>query len=67
MLLKLNGTHPLLVCADDVNPLGDDINVIKKNTGAIIDDRKSWSEVNTDGTYYSYMLSRHRSAEHKDS
>jgi hypothetical protein len=30
--LKLNETHLLLVYADDVNLLGDDIETIKKNT-----------------------------------
>jgi hypothetical protein len=28
--LKLNGTHQLLVYADDVNLLGDNVHIIKK-------------------------------------
>jgi hypothetical protein len=28
--MKLNGTHQLLAYADDVNPLGDNIDTIKK-------------------------------------
>jgi hypothetical protein len=35
--LKLNGTHPLLVYADDVNLLRDNIDTIKKNTESVID------------------------------
>jgi hypothetical protein len=40
MGLKLNGTHQLLVYADDVNLLGDDIDTIKKNTQTLIDPGK---------------------------
>jgi hypothetical protein len=35
--LKLNGTHQLLVYADDVNLLEDSVGIIKKNTETLID------------------------------
>jgi hypothetical protein len=35
--LKLSGTHQQVVCADDVNLLGDNIDTIKKNTETLID------------------------------
>jgi hypothetical protein len=35
--LKLNGTHQLLVYADDVNLLGGNIDNIKKNRETLID------------------------------
>jgi hypothetical protein len=34
--LKLNGTHQLLIYADDVNLLGDKMDTIKKNIQTLI-------------------------------
>jgi hypothetical protein len=58
--LKLNGTHQLLVYADDVNLLGDNVDAIKKNMETLIDASKEVGlEVNTEKTKY-MLLSRHQ-------
>jgi hypothetical protein len=38
--LKLNATHQLLACADDVSLLGDNVDTIKKDTETLIDASK---------------------------
>jgi hypothetical protein len=61
--LKLNGTHQLLVYADDVNLQDDNIGTIKKNTETLIDSSKIVvPEVNAEKTKYMF-LSHHQNAE----
>jgi hypothetical protein len=54
--LKLNGTHQLLVCANDVNILGGRVHTLKKHTGAfIVDSKEIRLEVDADKTEYKVM------------
>jgi hypothetical protein len=59
-------THQLVVYADDVNLLGDNIDIIKKNAETLMDARKEVDlDVNTDKTKY-MLLSCHRNAGQND-
>jgi hypothetical protein len=63
--VELNGTHQLLIYADGVNLLGDNINTIKKNTEALIGARKEVGlEVNREKTTH-MLKSHHQNARKK--
>jgi hypothetical protein len=58
--LKINGTNQLLVYADDVNLLGDNIDTIQKTIETLIDASKQVSlQVNAEKPKY-MLLSRHQ-------
>ena len=49
---KLNGTHQLLFCADDVNTLGENLHTINENAHALVVVSKDTGlEENTDKTF----------------
>jgi hypothetical protein len=60
--LKLNGTRQLLVCADDVHLLGDNIDTVKKHAGTLINTSKEVGpEENADKSKY-ILQSCHQNA-----
>jgi len=60
--LKLNGTHQLLVYADDVNIMGGSTHTIKKNIEAlIVASKEIGQEVNAERTKY-MVLSQYQNA-----
>jgi hypothetical protein len=62
--LKLNGTHQLLVYADDVDILGGSIHSIKKNAeGLVVASKETGLEVNAEKTKY-MVMSRNQNARH---
>jgi hypothetical protein len=60
--LELNGTHQLLVYADDVNTLDANINIKKKNKAVLPEAYKEFGlEVNAEITKYMFIF-RHQKA-----
>jgi hypothetical protein len=59
--LKFNGTRQLLVSADGMNLLGDNIDTIKSTESLIDASKEVFLEVNTEKTKY-MLLSRHQNA-----
>jgi hypothetical protein len=62
--LKLNGTHQLLVYADDVNILGGSIHSTKKNADLVIVSKEMGLEVNAEKSKYMVMSRKNQNAGH---
>jgi hypothetical protein len=61
---ELNRTHQLMVYGDDINTLSENINIIKKNTGTLLEASKEVSvEVNTEKTKYMVMSCHHNAGQ----
>jgi hypothetical protein len=63
MGLELNRTHQLLVCVDDVNGLGGNINTKKKDTGKLI---SIDLEVNAEKTKCMFLPRHHNAKKDHD-
>jgi hypothetical protein len=62
-----NGTHQLLIYADDVNLLGDNIDTIKENTKTLIDSTKEVGlEINAEKTEYMLLFRRQNARQNRN-
>jgi hypothetical protein len=65
--LKLNGKHQLLIYADVVNLLGDNIDIIKNNTQTLIDASKEVGlEEDTEKTKYMLLSCKQNAGQNHD-
>jgi hypothetical protein len=62
----LNGSHQLLIYADDVNLLGANIDTVNKNTETVIDASKIDLEVNMEKTMYMLVSHEHNADQNLD-
>jgi hypothetical protein len=62
--LKLNGTHQILIYADNINILGETVHIIKTPDDLLVSGKENGLQGNEEKTKYMFIYSQHNARQH---